>query len=108
MWTRNDTKDWLFQIEHRLHDFEYYLKITEDWCEQHCIFNDAAIFMCCVMTLVWVSHMRGEQLTKNEVFEILGFEEHANDNSTFELSKDFENLDHEELLSKVIKDLPNY
>lgn len=108
MWTRNDTKDWLFQIRHRLEDFDYYLQETVNWCEEHCIFNDAAVFGCCVMTLVWVAHMRDEKLTKNEIYEILGFEDHIWDESEFQLSKDFYQLDYRELLSKVIKDLPNY
>lgn len=108
MWTRNDTKDWLFQINHRLYDFDFYLKETIEWCEEHCISNDAAVFGCCVMTLVWVSYMRNEKLSKNEIYEILGFEDHIWDESEMSLSNDLQNLDHKELLSKVIKDLPNY
>ena len=55
------------------------------------------------MTLVWVSHMRGEPLTKTEVFEMLGFEEHEYSNDLYELSADFQNLDHEDLLYKVVR-----
>jgi|694.fasta_scaffold32766_12 hypothetical protein len=108
MWTRNDTKNWLFQIEHRLNDFDHFLELTKDWCEQNCITNDAAVFMCLCMTLVWVSHHRNEKLTKNEIYEILGFDDHVYDTDLFELSKDLEDLGLEELLSKIIKDLPNY
>ena len=104
MWTRDSTKDWLFHIQSRLTDFEFYLKETADWCETHAVFNDAAVFMCYVMTLIWVSHMREESLTKNEVFEILGFDQYEYDNSVYELGSEFYHLDHHSMLSKVVRD----
>lgn len=103
MWTRENTKEWIFQIENRLEDFEYYLKQATDWCEYHGICNDAQIFMCCVMTLVWVNYMRGEKLTKNEVFEIMGFDHDMDNNDLYELAKEFQNIDHETLLYKVVR-----
>ena len=103
MWVREDTKNWLFQIQHRLEDFEYYLKQTETWCEYHGIFNDAQLFMCYTMTLIWVSYMRGEPLSKTEVFEMLGFDEHEYSNDVYELGIEFQNLDHESLLYKVCR-----
>lgn len=103
MWTREDTKNWVFQIQSRLEDFEYYLKLTESWCECHGIINDAQIFMCMTMTVVWVNFMRGEKLTKTELFEILGFEEHQYSNDLYELGQEFQNLDHETLLYKVCR-----
>ncbi len=103
MWSREDTKNWVFQIEHRLEDFEYYLKQTETWCEYHGILNEAQLFMCYTMTLVWVNYMRGEKLTKAELFEILGFEEYEFSNDLYELGEEFQNLDHESLLYKVCR-----
>lgn len=103
MWSREHTKEWLIQIGSRLEDFEYYLKQTTDWCELHGIWNDAAIFMCCVMTLVWVSYQRNEPLSKTEVFEILGFDQNSFGNDMYELGKEFQDLDHESLLYRVIK-----
>lgn len=104
MWTREDTKNWLFQIQHRLSDFEYYLKETEDWCASRGIINDAQLFMCYTMTIVWVSFMRGEQLSKAEMFEILGFEDFEFSNDLYELGIEFQNCDHESLLYKVSRD----
>ena len=104
MWSRENTQEWLSQIENRLEDFEYYLHQTSEWCEVHGIWDDATIFMCCVMTIVWVSHMRGEQLTKNEVYELLGFDQHIDDNGLYELGKEFQDLDHESMLYKVVRD----
>lgn len=104
MWTREDTKNWLFQIEHRLEDFDYYLKQTESWCEYHGIINDAQLFMCYTMTIVWVNYMRGEKLTKRELFEILGFDQPDYSDDLYELGEEFQNLDHESLLYKVSRD----
>lgn len=103
MWTREDTKNWLFQIRHRLEDFEYYLKQTEDWCEYHGIINDAQLFMCYTMTIVWVNYMRGEKLTKRELFEILGFDQPEFSDDLYELGIEFQDLDHESLLYKVCR-----
>lgn len=103
MWTRDDTKNWIFQIQNRLEDFEYYLKQTESWCEYHGIINDAQIFMCYTMTVVWVNFMRGEKLTKTELFEILGFEDHQFSDDLYELGQEFQNVDHETLLYKVCR-----
>ena len=103
MWSREDTKEWLIQIENRLEDFEYYLKQTTEWCEVHGIFNDAAVFMCCVMTLVWVSYQRNERLSKKEVFELLGFDQNSFNNDEYELGEEFQHLDHESLLYRVVR-----
>lgn len=103
MWKREDTKEWLIQIENRLEDFEYYLEQTTNWCELHGIWNDAAVFMCCVMTLVWVSYQRGERLSKVEVFEVLGFDQNSFNNDEYELSDEFKKLDHSDLLYRVVK-----
>lgn len=104
MWTREDTKDWLFQIQNRLSDFEYYLRRTEEWCELRGVFNDAQMFMCYTMTIVWVSYMRGEKLSKAETFEILGFEDFEFTNDLYELGSEFQDCDHESLLYKVCRD----
>lgn len=103
MWSREDTKNWLFQVRNRLEDFDYYLKETESWCDNHGIVNDAQLFMCYTMTIVWVNHMRGEKLSKSELFEILGFEVEFSDD-LYELNSEFQNLDHTDLLYKVSKD----
>jgi hypothetical protein len=47
--------------------------------------------------------MRGEKLTKTEVFEILGFEQPDFSNDLYELGIEFQDLDHESLLYKVCK-----
>lgn len=103
MWSRIDTKEWLIQIENRLEDFEYYLKQAEEWCELHGVINDAQLFMCYTMTIVWVNYMRGEKLSKRELFEILGFDQPEFSDDLYELGEEFQNLDHESLLYKVCR-----
>jgi hypothetical protein len=48
--------------------------------------------------------MRGEKLTKRELFEILGFDQPDYSDDLYELGEEFQNLDHESLLYKVSRD----
>lgn len=104
MWTRQDTKHWIAQLEHRLEDIDYYLRKTIAWCEDNEIYSDRIVFACSVMTAVWVSHMRGEPISKLEMFEILGIKDLDQiDDCVFEFNSEYEDLDHEELLNMVAK-----
>jgi len=47
--------------------------------------------------------MRGEKLTKRELFEILGFDQPDYSDDLYELGEEFQNLDHENLLYKVCR-----
>lgn len=49
-WSREDTKSWIAQLEHRIEDIEYYLKKTVQWCEQNEVYDDKLIFVCLIMT----------------------------------------------------------
>jgi hypothetical protein len=71
-WSREDTQHWIAQLENRLEDIDYYLHQTVEWCEERGVYNDQAVFACAVMTVIWVSHMRDEPLSKREVLEIVG------------------------------------
>jgi hypothetical protein len=103
-WTRDDTKFWISQLENRIEDIAHYMKQTTDWCEEHDVYNDQQIFACMSMTVVWVSHMRGEKLSKREVFEILGIRDWdtITDDIEYSLSGEWEHYDLEELLEEVI------
>ena len=101
-WTRDQTKDWVSQLENRIEDIDYYLRNTIEWCEERGVYNDQAVFACSVMTVIWVSHMRQEPISKREVFEILGikdWDQIADD--IFELSPEFQNYDLNDLLEMV-------
>ena len=102
MWSRNQTKHWISQLEHRIEDIEYYLRQTIVWCEANEVYSDRVVFACSVMTAAWVSHMRGEPLSKREIFEMLGIEgwENAED-GIYEFNPEYAYYEHEELLEMV-------
>lgn len=102
-WSRENTKNWIAQLEHRIEDIEYYLRRTVEWCEQNEVYDDKLVLACAVMTASWVSYMRQEPLSKHEIFEILGIEGWENvEDGIFEFNSDFAHLDHEELLAMII------
>jgi hypothetical protein len=101
-WSREDTQHWISQLENRLEDIDYYLHQTVDWCEERGVYNDQAVFACAVMTVIWVSHMRNEPLSKREVLEIVGIADYYNaEDAEYALSDRFHNMDLEELLEMV-------
>lgn len=102
-WSREDTKEWIAQLEHRLEDIEYYLHRAEEWCDEYGVEDDRVIFMCCFLTCVWVSHMRGEPISFTELMELLGVEEwECDEDKIYELDEQWADLDHHELLEKAV------
>ena len=108
-WTRDNTKTWIAQLENRLEDIAYYLKETEIWCEDHCVYDDQKVFMCNLLTCVWVSHMRNETISYRELLEILGVEKLMDDeDKIYALGPNFCNLDHEEMLELIVNKFDDY
>lgn len=105
-WTREDTKFWISQLEHRLEDIDYYLKETTEWCERNYIYDDRKVFMLSFLTVIWVSHMRDEPISYIELLEILGIPELIEgEDKIYYLGPELTNLSHEELLNMVYKGL---
>jgi hypothetical protein len=101
-WTREDTQHWISQLEHRIEDIDYYLHQTVEWCEENNVYHEQAVFTCAVMTVIWVSHMRGEDLSKREVLEIVGVKDWYNaEDAIYSLGTEFQGLELEELLELV-------
>jgi hypothetical protein len=101
-WTRDDTRHWIAHLENRLEDIDYYLNRTVEWCEDRGVYNDQAVFACAVMTVVWVSHMRQEPLSKREVLELVGVADYYNaEDEEYHLSPRFQNYELEEILELV-------
>jgi hypothetical protein len=101
-WSREDTKDWIIQLEHRIEDIDYYLQKTIEWCELNDVYEDHRVFICSIMTVVWVSHMRGEPVSKREAFELLGIADaHLVPDDTFHLGAKYGDYDLEDLLYSV-------
>jgi len=105
-WTRDQTKHWVAQLENRIEDIEYYLRRTVEWCEENDVYSDNHVFVCSVMTLAWVSHLRGEDISRREIFEILGIENwNAIEDAVLEFNPKYEDLQLEELLELIVDSL---
>lgn len=103
VWTRDQTKEWICQLENRVEDIDYYLWRTLEWCEDNGVYKDETVFACSLMTVIWVSHVRQEPISKREVMEILGIE-HWDElpDEEFLLGTQFQNMDIEDILYKVV------
>lgn len=105
-WTREDTQHWINQLEHRIEDIDYYLHQTIQWCEDNGVFNDQAVFACTLMTVIWVSHQRGEPVSKREAMELLGVQGwEMIEDEEFELHQKFADFELEDLLEQVYQRL---
>jgi hypothetical protein len=103
-WSREDTKEWIIQLEHRVQDIDYYLNKTLEWCEDYGVEDNHVVFMCSFLTCIWVSHMRGEPITFTELMEMLGVEEWESDEEkVYELDDRWGNLDFHEFLEQVVE-----
>ena len=104
VWSRDHTKDWIAQLENRIEDIDFYLRKTIEWCELHGVYEDHRVFVCSIMTVVWVSQMRGESVSKREAFELLGIaDSHLVPDETFEVGAKYSDYDLEDLLYNVTK-----
>jgi hypothetical protein len=74
-WSRDDTKEWINQLEHRVDDIDYYLDRTLAWCDEYGVYDEKTVFMCSFLTCIWVSQVRGEPITFTELMEMLGVKE---------------------------------
>jgi len=104
MWTREDTRYWIKQLEHRINDINYYLNQTVEWCENNYIYDHDRVFICSFITCIWVCHQRDELITYNELLEMLGLENMVIDeDKIYELDGQYIDFSHEEVLEAVIK-----
>jgi hypothetical protein len=102
-WSRDDTQHWIIQLENRVEDIDYYLARTVEWCETNGIYDDQMVFACASMTVIWVSHMRGEPISKREMLELVGIEDWDKvEDLEYSLGKEFSDYDHEEILEAVV------
>lgn len=105
-WTRDDTKEFIHIIESRIEDIDYYLKRTVEWCEKHEVVENKRVIMCCLVTCIWVSSMRNEAISFQELIEYVGIEDDYEDlitmDKVYKVCKEFQDLEHEEVLQMLI------
>jgi hypothetical protein len=103
-WSREDTQHWISQLENRLEDIDYYLMRTVEWCERYGIWEDETVFALSSLTVIWVSHMRGEPITRRELLEILAVEHWDEiDDAEYTLQPKYLNMDLEDILNEAVQ-----
>ncbi len=101
-WSRDDTKHWITQLENRIEDIDYYLNRTVEWCENNGIWEQEKVFTLSFVTVLWVSHMRSEEVSRHEIYELLGVEDFDQvEDCVVELGSILSQLDWEEMLKLV-------
>jgi len=106
-WSMFDTKIWLAHVENRIEDMDYYLNQTINYCEANNIINNETVFTLSFLTILWVSYMREEPISRREIFEILCIKDWEDlPDSEVELGSKLEKFDLKDLLDAVSKQLP--
>lgn len=102
-WTREDTRDWIVQLELRIEDLNYYLMQTVQWCEENNIRDNRTVFACSLMTALWVVWQRNESITRWELMEVLGVRDwNSVPDEEVELGPKFQGVDLEDILAQVV------
>ena len=103
-WTRDDTREWIAQLEDRINDISEYLDKTLEWCENNYIRDERIVFICSFLTCIWVSQLSDEPITYVELMEMLGVPDpEPDEEKLYELGDQFLNLTHRELLESAVK-----
>lgn len=107
-WNREDTQYWISQLENRIEDIDYYLQRTLEWCENNGVWDNENVFTLTFVTVLWVCHMRNEDVSRQEIYEMLGIEnlEDAED-QVMELGSVLSNLDFQDMLETVRDKIQN-
>lgn len=107
-WTREDTQYWIAQLENRIEDIDYYLNRTVEWCENNGIWNNEAVFSLSFVTVLWVCHMRNEDVSRKEIYEMLGLDDwNEIEDHVMELGTLLSGLDFEPMLELVANNIQN-
>jgi len=111
-WIREDTKEWITQMENRVQDMQYYLEEAILWLSVHGYHHPDMTIACLTMTCVWVANMRNEPITAHEIMEMIGAdtEEVEIKDDIFELAPNYHGWEIEEIWYHVIRqyDDPDY
>jgi hypothetical protein len=105
-WLRDDTKDWIAQLENRIEDIGYYLIQTSEWCEEREIDRHQTVAACMIITILWVTHMRDESISKREIYELIGIQDWFDaPEEVCELHQKYKGCELEDLLNLAIDNL---
>lgn len=105
-WSRDNTREWINQLQNRVEDIHYYLAETIKYCEKNAIFDNKDVLILSIMTCVWVVGMRNETISLSEMIEILNLDMPITDDKIFDMGRQMEGLDFEQMLAIVSKKGP--
>lgn len=105
-WSRDNTRDWISQLETRIEDFNFYLNEATRYCDQHEISDDKEVLALSIMTCIWVASMRNEKISLSEVIDILNLEMELISDKTYDLCEQMSQLDFEQMLEIVSRKGP--
>ena len=101
-WSREDTQYWIAQLENRIEDIDYYLNRTVEWCENNGVWSNESVFALSFVTVLWVSHMRNEEISRQEIYELLGVIDFDQiEDAVMELGDQLSGMDWEDMLNLV-------
>lgn len=101
-WSRQDTQHWIAQLELRIEDIDFYLKRTIEWCEENEIYDDEVVFALASLAVIWVSHMRGEPISRRELLELLAVEHWEEvDDAEYTMNPKYLQMNLEEMLEEA-------
>ena len=109
-WERDDTKEWIALVEHRIDDMNYYMQLALDWCSEHEVYDQSLITKCMMTACIWVSHMRQEPISFGEIYDLMGAKEDSegvntqNPDDTIEFIPGAGNCELEDLLFELLND----
>jgi len=105
-WSREDTQLWISQLENRVGDIDYYLQRTLEWCANNGVWDQEKIFSLTFVTVLWVCNMREEDVSRQEVYEMLGIKDwNSIEDCVMELGNKLSNLDFEDMIVLVANTL---
>lgn len=103
-WSRQDTQLWISHLENRIEDIDYYLTKTLEWCTYNEVESNDKVFTCCAMIVIWVSHMRGEPISRRELLEYLKVADwYTAEDAEYSLDPVLLELDFEQVLDNVLQ-----
>ena len=109
-WLREDTIEWIALVENRIEDMIYYKEEARKWCEQNNITDRELVMKCMFATCIWVSHMRMEEISYGELYDLMidptqTFEQHPEEfNNIIGFRDGVGDLDLPDLLIEVVND----
>lgn len=97
-----ETRRYLDQIGSRIKTYHNTMNRAKEFIFANGIYDNSLAMECIVMSLLWVSAVRGEQLTEEELFMFLGLETELADDKTITFADSMKDWGLEEVLKYVV------